>query len=80
MVDLDKEIKRIDEGGEAWDENDEVVQLDIEKPVDKVISIRISTDKWEELKKEASELGVGPTTLARMWILERLRERVRSGI
>ncbi len=78
MTNLDKEIERI-ETEDAWDESDEVVDLDVKKPIDKIISIRLSPEKWDELRKEASELGVGPTTLARMWILERLRERSRAG-
>ncbi len=72
MNELDKEIERI-EKGEAWDETDEVVQVEVKKPLDKVIPIRLSSEKWEELRREAHELGIGPTTLGRMWILERLR-------
>ncbi len=79
MNDLDKEVERIEQG-EAWDESDQVVQLEVKKPLDKVIPIRLSTEKWEELRKEAYELGVGPTTLARMWILERLRQRSQTGV
>jgi len=79
MADLDKEIERI-ERGEAWDESDEVVQVEIKKPLDKVIPVRLSAEKWEELRKEARELGIGPTTLARMWILERLRQRTKAGV
>ncbi|HAV10204.1 MAG TPA: hypothetical protein DCX22_01095 [Dehalococcoidia bacterium] len=77
MADIDKEIKKI-EGGNAWDESDEVVQIEVKKPLDKVIPVRLSADKWEEIRREARELGVGPTTLARMWIMERLRKRVKS--
>ena len=77
MADIDKEIKEI-ERGNAWDESDQVVQAEIKKPLDKVIPVRLSADKWEEIRREAKELGVGPTTLARMWILERLRQRVKS--
>jgi len=77
MADIDKAIKEIEQGN-AWDESDEVVQVEIKKPLDKVIPVRLSTDKWEEIRKEARELGVGPTTLARMWILERLRQRVKA--
>jgi hypothetical protein len=77
MADIDKEIKEI-ERGNAWDESDQVVQAEIKKPLDKVIPVRLSADKWEEIRKEARELGVGPTTLARMWILERLRQRVKA--
>jgi hypothetical protein len=72
MADLDEAVKRIEQG-EAWDETDEVVKVEVKKPLDRVIPIRLSSDKWEELRTEARGLGVGPTTLARMWILERLR-------
>jgi hypothetical protein len=77
MADIDKAIKEIEQGN-AWDESDEVIQVEIKKPLDKVIPVRLSADKWEEIRKEARELGVGPTTLARMWILERLRQRVKA--
>jgi hypothetical protein len=79
MTDLDKEIKRIEQG-EAWDESDEVVEVEVKKPLDKVIPVRLSGEKWEELRKEARELGIGPTTLARMWILERLRQRTKASV
>ena len=62
---LDKAIKDI-ERGNAWDESDEMVQVEMKKPLDKVIPVRLSADKWEEMRREARELGVGPTTLARM--------------
>jgi len=74
MADLNTELERI-ERGEAWDESDEIVQVEVKKPLDKVIPIRLPTTEWEKLRKEARELGVGPTTLARMWILERMRLR-----
>ncbi|MDO8531356.1 MAG: hypothetical protein Q7T26_04180 [Dehalococcoidia bacterium] len=34
----------------------------MKKPLDKVIPVRLSADVWEALRKEARELGVGPTT------------------
>ena len=79
MADLEKEIERI-EKGDAWNESDEVVKVEIKKPLDKVIPVRLSAEKWEEMRKEARELGIGPTTLARMWILERLRQKAKVGI
>jgi len=79
MANLDKEIERIEQG-DAWDETDEVVQAEVKKPLDKVIPMRLSAEKWEELRKEAHELGIGPTTLARMWILERLRQRAKTAV
>jgi hypothetical protein len=79
MADLDKEVERIEQG-DAWDETDEVVQVEVKKPLAKVIPVRLSAEKWEELRKEAQELGIGPTTLARMWILERLRHRTKATV
>jgi hypothetical protein len=72
MANLNKELERIEQGN-AWEESDEVVQLDVKKPLDKVVPIRLQAADWAKLREEARELGVGPTTLARMWILERLR-------
>jgi hypothetical protein len=77
MADIDKEVKRIEQG-DAWDESDAVVDVEVKKPLDKVIPVRLPSDKWEQIREEARELGVGPTTLARMWILERLRQRVKA--
>lgn len=73
MSELGREVKRIEEG-EAWEETDEVVELEVKQPLDKVIPVRLPAGKWEELRREARELGVGPTTLARMWLLEKLRQ------
>ncbi|HEY8838438.1 MAG TPA: hypothetical protein VIO16_12340, partial [Dehalococcoidia bacterium] len=64
--------------GDAWNDTDEIVQIDVKRPLDKVIPVRLSADKWEELRAEARELGVGPTTLVRVWVLEKLRELRRS--
>ncbi|MBE9515200.1 MAG: hypothetical protein IMY79_03590 [Chloroflexi bacterium] len=76
MADSHKAVEDIDRG-DAWNESDEVVRVEVKKPLDKVIPVRLPTDKWEQIREEARELGVGPTTLARMWILERLRSRVK---
>jgi hypothetical protein len=77
MADLDKVVEDIDQGN-AWNESDEVVHVEVKKPLDRVIPVRLPADKWEQIRKEARDLGVGPTTLARMWILERLRQRVKA--
>jgi hypothetical protein len=77
MVNIKKNLDKIEQGN-AWEDTDEVVKLEIKKPLDKVIPIRLSSDKWEQIREEARELGVGPSTLARMWILEHLRQRVKA--
>ena len=77
MTDIDKAVEKIEQG-DAWEETDEVVHVAVKKPLDKVIPVRLPADKWEQMRREAGELGVGPTTLARMWILEHLRQCVKA--
>jgi len=77
MGEIDKALEKIEQG-KAWEENDEVVRVEVKKPLDKVIPVRLPSDKWEQIREEARQLGVGPTTLARMWLLERLRQRVKA--
>lgn len=80
MADINKKVEKIEQGEKAWEETDEVVHVEVKKPLDKVIPIRLSADKWEQIREEAQEMGVGPTTLARMWILERLRQRAKTKV
>ena len=77
MADIKKAVEKIEQSN-AWEDTDEEVKIEFKKPLDKVIPIRLSADKWEQIREEARELGVGPTTLARMWILEHLRQRVKA--
>lgn len=72
---LEQEIERIDSGGDAW-ENTEPVEIEIKGPLHVVVPVRFASDTWQALHREARELGVGPSTLVRMWVLEKLRERV----
>ena len=72
MGDLEREIARL-EAGDTWREDDEVVELEVKWPLDHVVPVRLSEEVWKALRKEAAEVGVGPTTLARMWLLEKLR-------
>jgi hypothetical protein len=41
----------------------------------KALTVRFDEDTFDELNREASEKGIGPSTLARMLILEHLRAR-----
>ena len=73
MDGVEREVERI-ERENAWEENDEVVEVEVKRPLDKVIPVRLPSDAWAELRREARELGVGPSTLLRMWVLEKLRQ------
>jgi len=74
---IDKEVQEIEEGN-AWLEGDEVVELEVSRPLDKVIPVRLPSDAWKAMRREATELAVGPSTLARMWIMEKLRSAAGS--
>ena len=78
MEHIEREVARIDEGGNAWADTDEVVEATVKRPLDAVVPVRLSLETWEALRREAREVGIGPSTLVRMWILEKLRERVAS--
>ena len=73
MNDIEREVQKIEEG-EAWEETDDVADVEVKRPLDKVVPVRLPSDEWEELRREARELGVGPTALARIWLLERLHQ------
>lgn len=68
---IEQEVERLEQN-EAWEATDEVVHLKVKVPLDKVVPVRLSADHWQQLRKKAAEFGIGPSTLARMWILERL--------
>lgn len=76
MSDLEADVRRIEEG-DAWQETDEVVEIQVKRPLDKVIPVRLPAETWAELRQAARALGVGPSTLMRMWVLEKLREVAR---
>ncbi|MBI4318187.1 MAG: hypothetical protein HY675_06830 [Chloroflexi bacterium] len=45
------------------------------KNLSKGITIRLDQDTLEALRAYAHERGLGPTTVIRMWVLERLKEQ-----
>jgi len=71
-------IDRID-AGETVLPSGEAVELKVKQPLDKVVPIRLSDAHWKQLVAEARDLDIGPTTLMRIWVLERLREVRRVG-
>ncbi len=76
------DFKTIEEA-EFWDTHDstefedEFTEVDdvqfVMKTHKKPLTLRLEEQSLNELRKIAREKGIGPSTLARMWILERLR-------
>jgi hypothetical protein len=71
--DIEREVHRIEQGGNAWEDTEEV-QLEIKRPLETVVPVRLSSETWEALRLEAGKLGVGPSTLVGIWVMEKLRE------
>jgi len=64
-----------------WDTHDladyqdefKTVRVRFAKNLSEGITVRLDPETLTELRQQAHAKGVGPTTLARMWILEQLR-------
>lgn len=70
----EREVARIDAGESLWDESVSVEEpWEFKQPLGKVVSMRLTDAQWKALYAEAQEIGVGPTTLVRIWVLKELR-------
>lgn len=80
------EFKSREEMAEFWDTHDFTDYMDEFKPVkvrfsrrlSEGLNIRLDKETLEVLRLKAHEQGIGPTTLVRMWILERLRQHGKT--
>jgi hypothetical protein len=71
----------IEEEAQYWDTHDladhweefKPVRVRVAKNLSEPLTIRLNPETLEELRSRAKEKGIGPTTLARMWVLERLQ-------
>ena len=81
------EFSSIEEEAEWWDTHDITDYLDELRPVQLRVSpnfssvhaVKLDREDWRELTRRASEQGIGPEMLARLWIRERLRQREPAG-
>lgn len=70
------------EAGAFWDthspedfpEDFREVEVSFAKPlIKRGLTVKLSEETLAELRQRAEKQGIGPSTLVRMWILERLR-------
>lgn len=74
------EFKSLQEEAEFWDTHDFTDFLDEAKPVNvhfaknltDSMTIRLDPTVLNQIREKAHKIGVGPTTLVRMWVMERL--------
>lgn len=77
-----KPFKSLDEEADFWDTHSAVDEVNDGTLVGfhqanktHTITIRFQPESLQKLRDEAFQRGIGPTTLARMWILEQLRQQ-----
>ena len=74
-------FKTLEEEANFWDSHSAIDKIDKGTIVGfhqanktGTITIRFQPEYLRILREEAFERGIGPTTLARMWLIEKLRE------
>ena len=79
-------FNNIEEEAEFWDTHDFTDYLDESTPVQIMVggqlaerlTLRLDESDRRDLARRAREKGVGPSTLARMWLKERLRDEAAA--
>jgi hypothetical protein len=77
------EFATIEEEAAFWDTHStadyegefEPVRARFAKRLSTGVTIRLDPDTLKQLRTLAQERGIGPTTLIRMWVLERLKQK-----
>jgi len=67
MANVDMQVNEAENG-------EKPVRVRANRDLFKVVPVRLPADKWELIRKEANDLGIGPSTLAPIWILDSLRK------
>ncbi|MBI2018129.1 hypothetical protein HYS96_00305 [Candidatus Daviesbacteria bacterium] len=65
--------------GDYWDEFKDVdIIFELNKPRDEAIVLRVQKQVKESLDKFARSMGLNLSTLARMWLMEKLQENLKN--
>lgn len=74
-------FKTLDEEAHFWDTHSVLDQIDDGTLVgfqqankSKIITVRFEPNYLRALREQAFRKGIGPTTLVRMWVMERLQQ------
>ncbi|MDO8570346.1 MAG: CopG family antitoxin [Candidatus Daviesbacteria bacterium] len=78
-----KPFKSLEEEANFWDTHSVLDDINEETVVGfhranktDTITIRFQPEHIQVLKEQANQMGIGPTTLARMWIIEKLNKNI----
>jgi len=66
--------------GDYWDEMKDVeIVFDLDKPRDETLILRLQSSVKKSLEQVAKHKGLNVSTLARMWLLEKLQTQTHAG-
>ncbi|MBA2776644.1 MAG: hypothetical protein H0U31_07940 [Chloroflexia bacterium] len=79
-------FRNIEEEAEFWDTHDtmdfpdefHMVEVTIGGDLAERMTLRLDKEDRTELARRARDMGVGPSTLARIWLEERLRQEAEA--
>ena len=57
----------------------ETVGVRFARPLSHALAVRLDADTLADLRHVARERGIGPSTLIRMWVLDRLHDEALPG-
>jgi hypothetical protein len=76
-------FKSLEEEAEFWDKHSplefedewvEVKRVKVARPLGHILAVRLDARTIDRLAEVGRAKGLGPSTLARMWLLERLEQ------
>ena len=62
--------------GDYWDET-KSVEVKFSRNLSENLTVRLSPEAISILRRQADQMGIGPSTLARIWIVKQLRESMK---
>jgi hypothetical protein len=79
-------FRGVEEEAEFWDshspldypEEFEEVEVKVERPLQHLLGVRLDAKTITKLGEIARKKGIGPSTLARIWLMERLADEVST--
>lgn len=73
-------FKSYEEEANFWDAHSPLdygvwkkVKLEVVKPLEHILGVRLDAKTIDQLTKLGNEMGIGPSTLVRMWVMEKLK-------
>lgn len=78
-------FKSYEEEASFWDTHSPLdygiwkeVKLEVAKPLVHILGVRLDARTIDRLTQLGSEIGIGPSTLVRMWVMEKLKTSAKK--